>query len=283
MIYTGCNDFKEGKIKIQHCLNKVAEWCELNRLKINVSKTKFMLFYKSKDFRSRKEADEPISIYLYGETVERVLVFKYLGVNIDSCLSFKEHYNSVDKKLVAAIGKLFSLRRLLSPKVIKTFISAYVVSVVDYCIIIWAVQTDNEIDKLQNRINRFLLVYFYGNKYKKNKIKCKKSDALVLLRKIDLLTISERRLIAFVKFVWKKQCHHPFKDWFIKSTVNINRLVMSIKPNSVIYKQSVLWNCCNVWNDFVQKLKIQDIDEMPFCTFVDSCKNLLLQNREKLM
>ena len=76
MIFIGCKTYAEGMDKMQECLLKIENWCNMNNLRFNVSKTKFMLFHKAKDFRSRKEAENPNSLFLNGETIERVLKFR---------------------------------------------------------------------------------------------------------------------------------------------------------------------------------------------------------------
>lgn len=106
VIYCDCDSFDEGKRKIQDCVDKVNDWCLENGLKINASKTKYMVFYKAKDVASKTSAMQPMTITLNGESIERVLDFKYLGVNVDSNLNFKTHYESVDKKTCVALARL---------------------------------------------------------------------------------------------------------------------------------------------------------------------------------
>lgn len=282
VLYVDCVDYEKGKIKLQECLTKVNEYCKNNDLKINVSKTKFMLFYKSKDYKSAISAKNPITLTIDNEIIERVVSFKYLGITIDSCMTFKNHYEAVDAKVIVAVSKLHSTKRLLSTKVIKTFLCAYVVSIIDYCLIIWAVQTDQQLQKIQNRINRFLCVYFY--KTTKNKIICKVNDCDIfkLLSKIDLLTIVERRKLAFLKFTLRDRHIKMFQNWFVKSSVPGSLRFGIPKVDKSISKQTVQYNACFLWNYFVQKLKLCSLAIEEYDEFVDKCKYVLLQDREKL-
>jgi hypothetical protein len=80
-------------------------WCDLNHLALNVSKTKEIVF----DFRKTKTGTEPI--YINGTRVEVVNNFKYLGTNIDSNLNWKIN----TQKLVAkANQRMFFVRKLKS-------------------------------------------------------------------------------------------------------------------------------------------------------------------------
>ncbi len=58
-------------------------WCVKSPLEINVSQTKELILQNSKDFM------QPVMIN--GQMVEMVDVFKYLGLFIDSNITFKEN------------------------------------------------------------------------------------------------------------------------------------------------------------------------------------------------
>ena len=58
----------------QRVVDSFVDWCELNHLQINSSKTKLML-----DFRSARTLTTPLSIR--GELVEMVQEYKHMGVH----------------------------------------------------------------------------------------------------------------------------------------------------------------------------------------------------------
>lgn len=59
----------------------------VNKLKLNVNKTKYMIVRSN-----RKEVRGQVKIVCTnGEVLERVEVIKYLGIMIDSKLTFAEH------------------------------------------------------------------------------------------------------------------------------------------------------------------------------------------------
>ena len=60
--------------------DKVIVWCDLNKLTMNVKKTKSM-FIKSKSDQCN------LNLYIHGENVEYVNSFEYLGIHIDHNLS----------------------------------------------------------------------------------------------------------------------------------------------------------------------------------------------------
>ncbi len=116
---------------------------------INSGKTNVMLFHKANDHRSKGLLGNVIR--LNNEDIKVVDKFKYLGVYIDSTLSYMSHYDHVKLKITIALDKMYSFRRFFSTNVVKTFFSCYVISNADYCISLWSVQTDIYLDKLQNK------------------------------------------------------------------------------------------------------------------------------------
>ncbi len=122
---------------------------------------------KANDYRSKTCI--PDSIVLDNDKLEVVQCFKYLGVNIDSTLSFAKHYDVVNGRINAAISKMYTVRRFFTENTIKIFMSCYVVSTIDYCFEIWGCQNEGRLEKLQLKINRFLQSFFYPGLYKKEK------------------------------------------------------------------------------------------------------------------
>lgn len=56
MLYMDCTNFEEFSKQLNDCFDKLKRWCILNGLKIYLSKTKYMVFYKSNDYRSARES-----------------------------------------------------------------------------------------------------------------------------------------------------------------------------------------------------------------------------------
>ena len=86
---------------VQEELNKITVWLNTNILSINNTKTKFILFRSSK-----KKKINNISITINNELIKQVKNTTFLGVVIDECLTWKDHINSISKKLL----KLQALR-----------------------------------------------------------------------------------------------------------------------------------------------------------------------------
>ncbi len=104
-----------------------------------------------------------------------------------------------------------------------------------------------------------------------------------------MLTINERKIIAFLKFVFRNlNSYGIFKDWFIVKDgedSNLRRLKIIDKPRTTTYKFSVRWNCLQYWNQYCKKLDAMmsniEIDERKTKKeiFSEHCKLLILKER----
>ena len=143
----GCctNDDKLYRDEVTH----FAEWCELNYLELNVSKTKQMIV----DFRKSPSVDN--ILYINDTIVENVTVYKYLGSLIDNKLAFSENVDNVYKKIIKRVYFVRQLYRLdINSKIIEMFYNAVIQSVISFSITCWYGNCTNECkDKITKVIN----------------------------------------------------------------------------------------------------------------------------------
>ena len=115
-----------------------------NRLKMNQSKTEFILFGSSKQLQkcSSKILD------VNGTSVMRSDVIKYLGVHLDKELNLKTHI--VKKCRVASLNlyRIRQIRRHLSEEACKQVVHGLVISHLDYANALYMGLPDTDIKKL---------------------------------------------------------------------------------------------------------------------------------------
>ena len=90
-------------------LGNIQEWLNINRLSLNVQKTKFMIFH---NYQRDVERFIP-EIKINGQLVERVTEFNFLGLTIDEHLNWKSHTQKVSNKVSRSIGVLNRLKKFL--------------------------------------------------------------------------------------------------------------------------------------------------------------------------
>ena len=95
-------------------LAKINEWLEINKLSLNVTKTKFMVFHTQHKHRAIKPPVPKIN----NTNIEKVEQFKFLGLTLDSNLNWKKHSDNITNKCSQIIGILNRLKQIL-PQNIK--------------------------------------------------------------------------------------------------------------------------------------------------------------------
>ena len=86
------NDVNHMSEQINTELRNIQEWSNINKLSLNVSKTKYMIFHHHQ--RNIKTITPTLKINC--EPVERVTEFNFLGLTIDENLSWKPHIQKLE-------------------------------------------------------------------------------------------------------------------------------------------------------------------------------------------
>ena len=84
-------------------LTKVAEWLKLNKLSINIKKSKFMVFHMP-----QKQVNIP-NIEIENIKIEFADEFNFLGLTIHKLLKWDSHINKIASKMVNIIGIMYRL------------------------------------------------------------------------------------------------------------------------------------------------------------------------------
>ena len=142
-------------------LNEIAnliEWCEINGMEINKSKTKEMVIYFGKKYSNL----DIKPTFVNDSEIERVFSFKLLGVIVSSDLTWNEHVAYIVSK---ASRRIFVIQQLLKAGTaiidILTVYCSIVRSVLEYACQVWhsglTLQQSKEIESVQRRVMRLIL------------------------------------------------------------------------------------------------------------------------------
>ena len=105
-------------------------WFDKNKLSLNLSKTKFMIFSK------RKIYDE-VNVYVNGMPIERVHENKFLGVIIDENINWKSHIKYIQTKVSRNISVLSKAKHLLDCNSLRMLYCSLVLPYLNYCSEVW--------------------------------------------------------------------------------------------------------------------------------------------------
>ena len=93
-----------------------------------------MVIFKSK----QKKFEGDLKIKLCGKRLYPTESVKYLGVKIDTNLSWQYHVNDLSIKLNRANALLFKIRKYVSLKILTSIYIAIFDSYLSYCCLVWA-------------------------------------------------------------------------------------------------------------------------------------------------
>ena len=142
VLYTSNPSDALARDQLQTDFNSLAKWCDNNLLSINIKKTKVMTF----GTKQKIDKVPQLTINFKGKNIEQVNTYKYLGIHLDSSLSFKEQINEVSK-LVS--HKAYCLARI--KKFVGTRIACHF-----HCSDIYVTANQHSISKLKSLQKRCL-------------------------------------------------------------------------------------------------------------------------------
>ena len=192
-------------------LAKVSDWLAVNKLSLNVSKSKFMIFRTKQ--KKLSLCNIP-TIMINGKLIERVESFKFLGIIIDHNLSWNSHVNLISNKLSRICGMLVKLKNLLPKHILRMIYNSLFLAHLNYGITAWGFHSCNRITKLQKKVIRIIS----NAKYL--------SHTSSLFKQLDLLKLEDLFKIACIKFFYKYK-NHTLPAYF-SNFFNTNQLPQQI-------------------------------------------------------
>lgn len=93
--------------------------------------------------RFSKQSNEIKSsgVFLRGEELQLVTEFKYLGVTLDSTLSFKNHIKKLANTVKFNLKNFKQIRPFLTLGAARMFLHSMILSHIEYCITSWSLTT----------------------------------------------------------------------------------------------------------------------------------------------
>ena len=104
------------------CMLKNAHWFEINKLTLNIKKTKYMIFGTNNALRNFDD----ISLNYGNYIIERVYKVKYLGVIFDPMLAWNEHIDYISSIVSKRIGVIRRVKFYLPSATLNLLANALV-------------------------------------------------------------------------------------------------------------------------------------------------------------
>lgn len=216
-------------------------WFDLNKLTLNISKTKFIVF--------GNRLPNTISKLMINEIeIERVSAIKFLGVIIDNDLNWKPHISYTKNKISKSIAILYKVKDLLNEKSLYTLYCSLVLPYITYCVEVWGntyKTNTNSIFMLQKRAIRIVKKTNYREPTNSLFIELKalKFKELVELKTLQIMyKANNHQLPESIQGLFtERECQHDLRGtcMFKKNQVRTNA-----KYHCISVKGVILWNSC---------------------------------------
>ena len=115
---------------MQSCISDVKAWATANMLQLNDSKTELMVVTSK---RSKHLHNPPTSITIGNAQIPFKQSVKNLGFTLDCHLTMNAHVSNIARTCYFELRRLASIRRFLTSTATATLVSAFVLSIIDYC------------------------------------------------------------------------------------------------------------------------------------------------------
>ena len=135
-------------------LTKLDTWLQGNKLSLNVAKTHSMLISSKQKHSSLKGQNKHLKLKIRDNELDVVKKTKYLGLQIDCSLNWKEQIKTVSAKVSRAIGFLKHAKPFLPKETLQTLYAGIVEPHFRYCFSVWGCAGSSEINQLQKRQKR---------------------------------------------------------------------------------------------------------------------------------
>ena len=248
-------------------LSKIYDWLAVNKLSLNISKTKFMIFH-----HPNKLIPQNLQIKINETFIERVSEFCFLGLVLNENLNWKTHVDKISNKISKYTGILNRLKHFLPKNILRTLYCSLIQSQLNYCILIWGFDC-KRIEKVQKKSIRVITCSRYN------------VHTEPLFKSLRLLKINDLFELNILKFHYRMQ-HEKLPFYFHCFNLIAMRLIHDYNTRSSdfiprnITRTSFAQQCLrnklpSVLNDAEQSI-ISKINTHSYKGFTNYVKNHLI-------
>jgi hypothetical protein len=251
-------------------LTEVSTWFAANKLSLNVSKSKSMLF---KPNRSITDASN-ITVGIGAQKLDQIHVYKFLGVYLDDKLNWKSHITSKCNSIVKIVGILSRVKHYVPASVLRNIYSTLIVPHINYGITAWGNCKSAELKRMK-LLQKKAIRIITGSKYI--------SHTAPLFKRLNILTLDDIYKMSCCQFYLK--CQKGLLPNFFINQLTLNEQIHSYETrqrynlhiensHSCYSAHKISHKIAREWNNLPDYLK-QKTTVLPH-TFTKNLKKYLL-------
>lgn len=232
-------------------LLKLSHWCSDNRLTINASKTKAMIYGPSNMLNKVDTTVLSNTLMLDNTMLEFVESYVYLGVTLDRHLNFSAHINKLKGICSQKLFTLSKIRKYITEGIALKLYKSLILSILDYGDMLYIGASKKDLRSLQLIQNRALRIVNLAPRYTSN---------LTLHQKYNVLPLYIRRNNNLLKMVHTFILHNVNSEdvsWSMHNSQTNVRTTRQMStpylplpmPRSTKFKESCAYIGPKLWLD----------------------------------
>ena len=251
-MHTTSRSLDEIEYRLNNDLERIANWLKRQKLHLNTVKSHVILF-GSGPALSRSPI---LHVALQGHRIEQVKSVKYLGMILDSHLSWNDHVRQLRNKTNKTVRMLKRLSYIVPSDTVKKLYCGVVLPVLDYCDVVWSgcsKTASDELEVVHNNAARAVL----GAPHR--------TSATLLRDRLGWSTLTQRRICHTA--IWTYRCLKGYAppylgDLFVptskihqRHTRQSNGLYIP-RPKTNYLKRSFVYQGTLTWNSLPESMRI---------------------------
>ena len=134
-------------VNVNNELQKISKWFKLNKPSLNIKKINFIMFSNKNNIINT----ESLNLLIDNIVIDQVHNTKFVGVIINSNLTWLDHIKAISSKVGKSIGILLRIRKNVPNDVLLTLYHTLIESYFSYCNIIWGTHCSKHLNQLYHK------------------------------------------------------------------------------------------------------------------------------------
>ena len=129
-LYASGTDLGQLLQVVERELQILKDWFDVNKLSLNLTKTKYLIF-------TNKKINSPVKLSINMIEIERVYEYKFLGLTIDNKLNWKPHIDNLKNKISKSIAILYKMKHIVNKNSLYILYCSLILPYLTYCVEVW--------------------------------------------------------------------------------------------------------------------------------------------------
>ena len=248
--------------KTNSCLERIKIWFQVNKLSLNTKKTKFIIFHRPR----QKLPPYQNEIKIENNIIERTNDIKFLGVIVDSTLTWENHLKFKCSQILKSLNAISRLKNQIPSSILKTLYNSLILPHLSYAISVWGNTTNRQFKRLQLLQKRSIRLIT------KSRYNSHTNNLFKQLHILKLQDIFKASCLQLYYMIYNKltplyfQQQIPTNSMIHNFDTRQSQLLHTHNINTSLQKQTINYKITKIYNSLPDHLKVIDSTKKKFCS-----------------